>query len=109
MRKNVCEFKEVIFQVKTCMQCRGITPGATSATAVAPKFSGTLTLGGGGRFCRNIAKVTPKISPRLHLCNAEGVCEMYMRDVGYLNLGASKDSHLFVRPLTEIISLHDRS
>ena len=33
----------------------------------------------------------------------------YMRDVGYLNLGASKDSRLFARPLTKIISLRDRS
>ena len=39
--------------------------------------------------------------------NAEGVCEIHMRDVGYSNLVASKDSHLFVRPLTKNVSLHD--
>ena len=50
-----------------------ISPGATGATAVAPKFSDTLTLfhPRGGRFCPTIAEVAPKISPWLHLCSTK--------------------------------------
>ena len=52
---------------------RDVTAGATGATAVAPKFSDTLTLfqPGGDRFCPTIAEVAPKISPRLHLCDTK--------------------------------------
>ena len=50
---------------------RGVTPGATLVTKVAPKFSDALTLlqPGGGQILpmSNIANVAPKISPWLHL------------------------------------------
>ena len=49
-----CVFKLVWIPVLYMYVLRDVSAGATGATAVAPKFSDTLTLsqsGGGGRFC----------------------------------------------------------
>ena len=48
------------------LQCRELTTGATGATAVAPKFSDTLTLSQpGGQILPTIAEVAPKFFPWL--------------------------------------------
>ena len=45
---------------------RDVSAGATGATAVAPKFSDTLTLSQpGGQILPTIAEVAPKFFPRL--------------------------------------------
>ena len=53
------------------VQGRDVSAGATGATAVAPKFSDTLTLsqpGGGGQILPTIAEFEPKFSPWLSPC-----------------------------------------
>ena len=51
------------------MSNRDVTAGATGATAVAPKFSDTLTLfQPGGQILPTIGAVTPKFSLGLRPC-----------------------------------------
>ena len=48
----------VLFIYKVHLNTRDVSTGATGSTAVAPKFSDTLTLfqPGGGRFCPPLAR-----------------------------------------------------
>jgi hypothetical protein len=50
--------------------CKDVSAGATGATAVARKFSDTLTLSqpGGGQILPTIAEVEPKFLPWLRPC-----------------------------------------
>ena len=63
--------KMTMLENNTKSMNRDVTAGATGATAVAPKFSVTLTLfqtgGRGVQILLNIAEVAPKISPLLQL------------------------------------------
>ena len=61
-------FKRIGLELCTVNSYRGITAGAT---AVAPKFSDTLTLyQPGGQILHTIAEVEPKFSPWLCPCRA---------------------------------------
>ena len=62
---------------------RDVSAGATGATAVAPKFSDTLTLSqpGGGQILPTIAEVEPKFS----LCLRPCACEILKRTFAVLH------------------------